>query len=203
MESLNKREDHRVEVPASLVRELAVWFCPEKEVIRLGVAELGMPHLTLSRLGAGRIALSDLSIRGMGIHMDLPQDLATRLMAAKTCFTYMQLSDSSVDDPYGVLSVFTYNLLAHVDRVDNGLFLGVRFVRFAVGSRLEKTLEFLDAQCCGVSALARWCDNLDRGTHVLPGRHDAGLDMDHLLEEVKLALAPTPGMEEFHARPHP
>jgi hypothetical protein len=58
-----------------------------------------------------------------------------------------------------------------------------------VGSRLEKTLEFLDAQACGVTALARWCDNVARGAMAEPGRHRAGLDMDHLLEEVEAALA--------------
>jgi hypothetical protein len=200
MESSNRRADYRVEVPASLVRELAIWSCPGKDILRLGAAELGLPHLVMSRLGAGSVTLSDLSIRGMGIHVDLPHDVTSKLLAAKACFTYLQLLDSSFEDPYGILSIFTYCNLVRVAHVDGRLFLGVRFVRFAVGSRLEKALEFLDAQCCGVTALARWCDNLARGAHVMPDRHDVGLDLDHLLEEVELALAHSrkPGEETAH-----
>lgn len=189
MESSNRRADYRVAVPDSLVRELAVWFCPQKEYMRLGAAELGRPHLTMSMLGSGRMILTDLSIRGLGMHAVLHQDVVAQFLSAKACFTYLQLWDPTADDPYGVLSVFTYNNLVRVAEKDGGLILGARFVRFAVGSRLEKTLEFLDAQVCGVSALARWCDNVARGVHVEPGHHYGGLDMDNLLAEVETATS--------------
>jgi hypothetical protein len=148
----------------------------------------------MSMLGSGRIALTDLSIRGLGMHAILPQDIAAQFLSAKTCFTYLQLWDPTADDPFGVLSVFTYNNLVRVAEKDEGLIIGARFVRFAVGSRLEKALEFLDAQVCGVSALARWCDNVARGVHVEPGHHYCGLDMDNLLAEIETATS-TPGEE--------
>lgn len=189
MESSNKRTDYRVEVPASYVRELAVWFCPPGEYVRLGAVELGRPHLTMSKLGSGRMTLTDLSIRGLGMHAVLPPEVSARLLSAKDCFTYVKLWDPSADDPYGVLSVFTYNQLVRVAEKDDGLFLGARFLRFAVGSRFEKALDFLDAQACGVTALTRWCDNIARGVASMPGRHNDGLDMDNLLAEVEAALA--------------
>ena len=165
--------------------------------MRLGVAELGRPHLTMSMLGSGRMTLTDLSIRGLGMHTALPTDVTAQFLSAKACFLYLQFWDPTADDPYGVLSVFTYNNLVRVAEKDGGLFLGARFVRFAVGSRLEKTLEFLDAQVCGVSALARWCDNIARGVHVEPGHHYGGLDMDNLLAEIETAAgAPSEQGEE-------
>jgi hypothetical protein len=146
----------------------------------------------MSMLGSGRMALTDLSTRGLGMVAVLPPAGMAQFLSAKACFTYLQLWDPTADDPYGVLSVFTYNNLVRVAEKDGGLFLGARFVRFAVGSRLEKTLEFLDAQVCGVSALARWCDNVARGIHVEPGHHYGGLDMDNLLAEIETATS-TPG----------
>lgn len=189
MEASNRRADFRVEVPPVFLNELAIWFCQEKDYVRLSAAELGRPHLTLTRLGSGRMIVSDLSIRGMGLNVALPPQATAKLTSAKACFIYLQLADPTADDPYGILSVFTYSALVRVAPRDDGIFLGARFVRFAVGSRLEKTLEFLDAQSCGVTALARWCDNVARGAMAEPGRHRAGLDMDHLLEEVEAALA--------------
>lgn len=189
MDSTNRRADYRVEVPGGFVRELAVWFCPEKDYLRLAAAELGRPHLTLGTLGSGRMTLSDLSIRGMGMHAILPREETDRFLAAKACFTYLKLWDPTTQDPFGVLSVFTYNRLLRVAAQDEGLFLGVRFERFAVGSRLDKTLEFLDAKSVGVMALARWCDNLARGVQIPQSRHGGGLDMDNLLAEVEHALA--------------
>jgi len=191
VESSNRRADYRVAVPDSLVRKLAVWFCPQKEYKRLGAVELGRPHLTMSTLGSGRMILTDLSIRGLGMYAVLSQDIADQFLSAKTCFTYLQLWDPTADDPFGVLSVFTYNNLARVAEKDEGLIIGARFVRFAVGSRLEKALDFLDAQVCGVSALARWCDNIARGVQLEPGRHYCGLDMDNLLAEIETVTGAT------------
>jgi len=189
VEASNRRADFRVEVPPVFLNELAIWFCREKDYVRLSASELGRPHLTLTRLGSGSMTVSDLSIRGMGMHVTLPPQATAKLTSAKACFIYLQLADPTADDPYGILSVFTYSALVRVASREDGIFLGARFVRFAVGSRLEKTLEFLDAQSCGVTALARWCDNVARGAMAEPGRHRAGLDMDHLLEEVEAALA--------------
>lgn len=189
MDSSNRRVDYRVEVPGEFVRELAVWFCPEKNYVRLTAAELGRPHLTLGTLGSGRMTLSDLSIRGMGMHAVLPREETDKFLAAKACFTYLKLWDPTAQEPFGVLSVFTYNSLLRVAAQDEGLFLGIRFERFAVGSRLDKALEFLDAKSVGVTALARWCDNLARGGQFHQGRSRGGLDMENLLSEVEHALA--------------
>ena len=186
--SSDKRTDYRVEVPASFVRELAVWFCPLRDYVRISASELGRPHLTLSKLSGGRMTLSNLSIRGFGMHVILPPQVTATLLSAKACCTYLQLWDPTAEDPYGVLSVFTYNHLVRVLEKDGGLSLGGRFMRFAVGSKIEKALDFLDAQSCGVTALARWCDNIARGVHVEPGRHYGGMDLDNLLVEVENAL---------------
>jgi len=199
MESSNRRADYRVEVPSVYVREIAVWFCPRKEYMRLSAAELGMPHLLSSRLGPGRMALSDLSIRGFGLLASIPQEAIDKLLSVKACFSYIQLWDPSTEDPYGVLSVFTYNELVRVADKDGALFLGARFMRFAVGSRLEKCLDFLDANTCGVSALAHWCDNLSRGGSVEPGHKSKGLDMDNLLTEIKTALADPGQVDEVNS----
>ncbi|MFP5220702.1 MAG: hypothetical protein ACLGSA_00275 [Acidobacteriota bacterium] len=189
MEGSNRRTDYRVAVPEAYLRELAIWFCPARDYIRLGAAELGRPHLSLSKLGQGRIVLMDLSIRGLGLHASLPSDAVSRLLESKTCFVYLKLWDPSIEDPYGELSVFTYNQLTRVAQTSGGLFLGSHFLRFAVGSRLDKALEFLDAKACGVSHLAHWCDNILRGGFSGPVRPCGGLDMDNLLAEIETALA--------------
>lgn len=189
MEALNRREDYRVEVPAASVREIALWFTPERELKRLAACDLGRPHLTLSRLGPGRMTLTDLSIRGFGLLLALPEEAVQKLLGAKACMTYVQLWDQSAEDPHGVLSVFTYNLLARVAPKDGNLFLGVRFKRFAVASRLDKSLDFLDAGVCGVTALTHWCDNVARGAKAGPGRRGGGLDLDNLLTEIEAELA--------------
>lgn len=189
MQSSNRRTDYRVAVPEAYLRELAIWFCPGRDYVRLSAAELGRPHLALSKMGKGSFVLMDLSIRGLGLHATLPPEVASKLLAAKTCFIYLKLWDPSVDDPYGELSVFTYNQLTRVAQTDSGLLLGSHFLRFAVGSRLEKTLEFLDARTCGVSHLAHWCDNILRGGFSGTNRFCSGLDMDNLLDEIEAALA--------------
>jgi hypothetical protein len=188
-ESSKNRADYRVAVPEAYLKELAVWTCPAREYVRLSAADLGPPHLALSRLGAGRLVLQDLSIRGLGLLANLPDGAPDVLSTAGTCFFYLQLWDPSAEDPYGTLSVFTYSQLVQTAQTPHGLFLGARFLRFAVGSRLEKALEFLDAQSCGVSTLARWCDNILRGGFAGPGRPCGGLDLDNLLAEIDLSLA--------------
>jgi len=188
VQSSNRRTDYRVAVPEAYLRELAIWFCPGRDYVRLSAAELGRPHLSLSKMGKGSFVLMDLSIRGLGLHATLPPEVVSKLLAAKTCFIYLKLWDPSADDPYGELSVFTYNQLTRVAQTDGGLFLGSHFLRFAVGSRLEKALEFLDAKSCGVTHLARWCDNILRGGFSGPARPCGGLDMDNLLAEIEAAL---------------
>jgi len=188
VQSSNRRTDYRVAVPEAYLRELAIWFCPGRDYVRLSAAELGRPHLCLSKMGKGSFVLMDLSIRGLGLHAALPPEVASKLLAAKTCFIYLKLWDPSADDPYGDLSVFTYNQLTRVAQTEGGLLLGSHFLRFAVGSRLEKALDFLDARSCGVSHLAHWCDNILRGGFSGTARYCSGLDMDNLLAEIEAAL---------------
>ncbi|GFK94155.1 hypothetical protein NNJEOMEG_01995 [Fundidesulfovibrio magnetotacticus] len=184
----NRRADYRVEVPASHLRELALWPGPAEEHVRVTPACLGRPRLTLSRLGHGRLLLTDLSIRGLGMLLHLRPEDAEWLRQARKVYIYLQLWDPTHDDPFGVLSVFTSCHLVRVADTPRGLFAGARFLRFAVGSRLEKALEFLDARMAGVTALARWCDNIARGEQPVAERRYPGLDLDNLLAEIENAL---------------
>ncbi len=185
----NRRTDHRVGVPENYVREIALWFCADNEPLRLSLEELGRPHLRLSKLGSGRMVLSDVSVRGLGLTLALPQQVVEGLLAAKAMHVYLQLWDPSADAPGGLLSIFAFCHLVRVAPGTDGLFLGARFKRFAIPSKHDKSMDFLDATRCGINDLARWCDNLDRGvlfeTHLASG----GLDMDNLLAEVENTLA--------------
>ena len=195
MQDEQRRSDFRVAVPEGSVRELALWFCPDRDFVRLSVAELGQPELALTRLGSGRMAVADLSIRGMGLLVDFPQLFMDRLVELDGLLAYLQLWDPSAEDPHGVLSVFVHCHLARLAPKDDGYFLGTRFVRFAVASRHEKAMEFRDAERCGVGDLARWCDNVARGLTFTGSRPLGGLDMDHLLAEIAApgdAAAPEP-----------
>lgn len=187
MDDVNRRTEYRVVVPGDFLREAAVWFCPEEEYVRLDVSRLGPPDIVFSRIEPGLMVLTDLSIRGFGLRLKLPEQVLARMQSEKNCFTWLQLWDPGIEDPYGVLSVFTYNQLSHAQEEDGTLVLGGEFVRFAVGSHFDKTLDFLDAQTCGVSALAHWCDNIARGLRPEPGGQYAGLDLDNLLVEVENA----------------
>ena len=185
----NRRADHRVTVPENYVREIALWFCAEKEHLRLNLEELGRPHLRLTTLGAGRMLLSDVSVRGMGLTLALPPQVVQGLLPAKAMRVYLKLWDPTADAPDGVLSVFAYCQLVRVAAVASGLFLGARFTRFAIPSKYDKSLEFLDATRCGINDLARWCDNIDRGVVFEAELAKGGLDMDNLMPELENALA--------------
>lgn len=184
----NRRADFRIGVPAQYVRQMAVWTCADLSPLRLGLAELGTPLLLLAKREAAPVSLLDISIQGLGLSVAPSHPGVEALVKAEACHIYLKLWDPSVDQPYGVLSVFTSNRIVRVARRENALFLGTRFVRFAVGSRLEKELEFLDAQVCGVTALAHWCDNLSRGEFAHPGQARTGLDLDNLLAELSYVL---------------
>jgi len=183
-----QRADYRVEVPATSVREVAFWPCADSAYARLDILDLGLPSATLSGLGPERLSLCDLSIHGLGLTIDPPGEMRPSLVQGATCFTWLQLWDTSPANPYGVLSLFTLNRMCSVSPRDERLFLGLRFLRFALGSKREKTLEFRNAQQGGVPLLARWCDNLLRGaaSHE-PGHQSGGLDLDNLLDEIEHA----------------
>jgi len=185
----NRRADFRIGVPAHYVRQLAVWPSAGAAMIRLSLADLGAPLMACAAGPDGAMRLMDISVQGLGLCVKLPHPCADILEKAAFCHTYLKLWDPSLEDPYSVLSVFTCNRIMRVVRRDGWLLVGARFMRFAVGSRLEKELEFLDAQICGVSVLARWCDNLARGEFSHPGQARTGLDLDNLLAELSYVLA--------------
>jgi len=185
----NRRADHRTPVPGTYVREIALWFCAEEGHLRLRLEDLGRPHLRLTKLGTGRMALSDVSVRGMGLTLSLPPQVVQGLLGAKAMHAYLQLWDPTADNPTGVLSVFAYCHLVRVAPVSEGLFLGARFTRFAVPSNHDKSMDFLDATRCGINDLAHWCDNIDRGVIFEAGLAAGGLDMDNLMAEVENALS--------------
>lgn len=187
----NRRTDHRVTVPGNYVREIALWFCADEEHLRLSLEELGRPHLRLTKLGSGRMVLSDVSVRGMGLTLALPPQVVQGLLPAKAMRAYLQLWDPTSDAPGGVLSIFAFCQLTRVAAVSDGLFLGARFRRFAIPSKHDKSMDFLDATRCGINDLARWCDNIDRGVVFEAKLANGGLDMDNLLAEVENALAAT------------
>ncbi|WP_243312143.1 hypothetical protein [Fundidesulfovibrio agrisoli] len=185
----NRRADFRIGVPAHYVRQMAAWTCADLAPLRLGLARLGSPLLLQSKREEAAVRLLDISIQGLGLSIDPSHPGVEALVKAEACHIYLKLWDPSVDQPYGVLSVFTSNRIVRVVRREDRLLLGTRFVRFAVGSRLEKELEFLDAQVCGVTALAHWCDNLSRGEFANPGEARTGLDLDNLLAELSYVLS--------------
>jgi len=113
---------------------------------------------------------------------------AEPLRRARACSVYFKLWDPVLDDPDNVLSVFTSCRLVSMTEQDGFLLFGASFKRFAVGSRFEKALEFLDASAAGVAALAPWCDNLVRGTLPHAERRQPGLDLDNLLSEIHNSL---------------
>ena len=182
------RSDYRVAVPPSYLRELALWLDPLVGRTRIPIACLGPPLLTLSRLGHARLSLTDLSVRGLGMMVKPGPEESALLLQAEACCIYFQLWDPSLDDPDQVLSVFTSCGLVNRSEADGFLLFGASFRRFAVGSRFEKALEFLDARPAGVAALAPWCDNLVRGALPQGERRHPGLDLDKLLTEIHTAL---------------
>lgn len=197
MEESNRRMDYRVPVPGELIQELALWACPREDYVRLGIEDLGRPALALSAQPSGSMSVSDLSIRGMALQLALSEPSTAPLEGAQALFAYLRLSDPDAYDPDGVLSVFVYCTPVRSVRQDGALFLALRFLRFAVASRQDKSLDFLDAQACGVNALARWCDNVARGLFRPEALLRPGLDMDNLLGEIEHALAaPEDGREE-------
>ncbi|WP_243438609.1 hypothetical protein [Fundidesulfovibrio soli] len=193
MTSDNRRADFRIGVPAHYVRQMAVWPCADLSPLRLGLTGLGAPLLLQAKREEAAVRLLDISIQGLGLCVDPSLPGVEALVEAAACHIYLKLWDPSVEQPYGVLSVFTSNRIVRVVRREDALFLGTRFVRFAVGSRMEKALEFLDAQVCGVSALAHWCDNLSRGGFAHPGQARNGLDLDNLLAELSYVIASAGG----------
>lgn len=189
----NRRADFRIHVPPRYVRQVAVWPCTESGAIRLPLERLGHPAILCTPHRPCPLEIQDISIQGLGLLMHASDAQAPPLAEGSFCHIYLQLWDPAADDPYRVLSVFTRNRVARVASLADGTFVGTRFVRFAVGSRLEKELEFLDAEVCGVNALARWCDNITRGEFIEhPGEARNGLDLDNLLAELSYVLAGDP-----------
>lgn len=194
------RSDHRIPVPEGYVREIALWFCEQKDYLRLRLEDLGRPDLRLTKLGSGRMVLFDVTVRGMGLSLEPAPESVQGILSAQAMHAYLQLWDPTTDDPNGVLSVFAHCRLAKVEPIADRLTLGVRFMRFAIASTHDKSLDFLDATRCGINDLARWCDNIDRGVIFEAELAGGGLDMDNLLAEVENVL--TPGAPESNAAPH-
>lgn len=189
------RSDFRVVVPADLIREVAAWFAPEPQSARLPVVALGNPHLRYSMLGPTRMAVTDLSIKGLGLRLTLPERMLLRMSGVKHMFLFMQLWDPSADDPHGLLTTFISCQVKRAVIEHESLLLGALFSRFAVGSHHEKALEFLDAKRCGVSELAAWCDKVSRGVTYRGDTEHPGLDIENLLAEVDRAQRRPPTSE--------
>lgn len=185
MENAALRADYRIVVPPGYVRQLALWFCADKDYYRLEVRELGRPDLAMALLDSGLLTVSDLSIRGVGLDLSLPFAEAEKFQQGGTLFLFLKLWDPLAEDPSSLLSVFTFCRLMRVESKETHLSLGLRFERFAQGSKNEKALEFRDARRCGVSDLTRWCDNLARGAFRQAELASKGLDLDNLLAEVE------------------
>lgn len=183
------RSDFRVVVPADLIREVAVWFAPEPQGVRLAVTALGHPHLRHSMLGPTRMAVTDLSIRGLGLRLTLPERMLLRLSGLKHMFVYLQLWNPSADDPHGLLTTFISCQIKRAVIEHESLLLGSVFSLFAVGAHHEKSLEFLDAKRFGVTELAGWCDKVSRGVTYRGDTEHPGLDIENLLAEVERALS--------------
>ena len=199
MAQASLRSDFRVGVPGEYIREVALWACKPLEYLRLDVSALGRPHLRYTLLGPERMGVTDLSIRGMGLRLTLPDRILARVQSIQTVFAYFQLWDPSVDDPHGLLTIFTYCMVKRVAPSPDGVLLGITFSRFAVGSRHEKALEFLDAERFGVTELASWCDKVSRGLSFRGDPDYPGLSLENLLAEVEEAHSKAPTSQRENA----
>ena len=187
MSSKATRSDYRVPVPPGYVRELALWYCQDKKYYRMDVQVLGHPDIVANKMCADILKVNDLSIRGMGL--DLRISCEAKFQQGQTLFVYLKLWDPLGEAINSLLSIFTFSRLMRLETNDLILSLGLRFESFAQGSNFEKALEFRDATRWGISDLARWCDNLARGSFTQAEQASKGLDLDNLLAEIE-ALRP-------------
>lgn len=184
-----EREDLRIEFPPEYLLSLAVWARPCQTYYRASLEFLGRPDL-LMRQGVGdALSILDISCKGMMLRFESDSARFEIDPAKSGVFVYLQLRDPWGESPLQRLSLFFYCRVAMLRRETGALLLGLEFLRQGLGSKLEKSLDFLNVEKYGVDDVQRWRNELLRQQLPQASTPQRGLDVDYLLEELEGLLS--------------
>ncbi|MGJ3522958.1 hypothetical protein ACR4XJ_07970 [Nitratidesulfovibrio sp. D1] len=193
MDESERRNNYRVDAPAGFLREAALWYGRDGAGGRLTLEDLGAPDV-LGLAGAGGIALTDVSTRGLRLRLDEGAAHCLRLVPESgppggVLYVYLKLMSPAPGAETRYCTLFLGTRVTHVEHAPGAVLLGLHITSRGVPERAEKAFRMFDTGRYGVKELTRWCDEVARmGRGLLPAP-SPGLDLEHLLAEIDAAHA--------------
>ncbi|WP_233489660.1 hypothetical protein [Solidesulfovibrio fructosivorans] len=184
---MERRAEKRVHPPVDVVLDFALWPADTVVPSKLPLAALRPP--TACRGRGQALILADVASIGLGIRIEGPAGLLSRLHRLDALYIYLKLREYRPMTANAALSLFFHVKIAWADLEPGSLTLGLRVLHLGRGAASEKSLEFLDVRGFGVKELAGWIDALCRdnlGPEAVT--QASGVHLDTLLAEPELTL---------------
>jgi hypothetical protein len=179
-----ERTDLRIDFPPGYLKTMAIWLRPVGRYLRASLESLGQPDFRMQNGVGDALSIVDISCKGAMLRVESPPCEMQIDTATIGVFLYLQLYDPWCTEAQQRLSLFFYCRIAMARREEGALCVGVEFLRRGIGSKLEKSLDFLNVEKYGVDDLMRWCNDILRQQLPQAAPPQRGLDLDCLLEEL-------------------
>lgn len=195
MDEAERRNNYRVDAPPGFLREVALWSGRNGADGRLTLEDLGAPDV-LGLAGAGGIALTDVSTRGLRLRLSVEVAQCLGLMSEGRMradlptvglHVYLKLLSPIVGAPDRNYTLFLGARVTHGEHVPGAVLLGLHITSRGVPEKAEKAFRMFDVGRYGVKELTRWCDEVARMGRGLQPAPSPGLDLEHLLAELDAA----------------
>lgn len=181
---LDQRRSLRVSPPASLVREIAVWFAPPCAEPTLALADLGMPDLVSMRCST-TLRIFDISAVGMRLSIDKSVFPTVNQIKCGHCYVYLKLM-TPLPGKNTLRCLLLGVKLMGLASDEKSIHLRCQIVTRAQPAGASKSFSLFKIEKVGIKEISVWCDEISRmGRGILPPI-TCCMDMENLLVEVFL-----------------
>ena len=180
-----RRQSFRIDPPAALVKELAIWFMSEAQDRTLTLEALGFPHI-LSINATNDIKIINISSLGLKVAVPREQLPPVHLIKCGHCYVYLKLR-SPIPGKCNMQCLMVGLTLLGVSEVDGLVHFRGKITSRAMAAHSSKSFLLFNVERFGVKELSVWCKEIARmGRGILPPI-SVGLDMEYVLAEIAMA----------------
>lgn len=181
---IDRRRSLRINPPANLVKEVALWFMPLGSDPTLALADLGVPHLLAVRCSA-KIRIFDISAVGMRLAIDKSVFPAVHQIKSGYCYAYLKLM-TPLPGKNTLRCLLLGMKFMGLSSDETSIHLRCKIVRRAQPVGASKSFSLFKTEKVGIKEISVWCDEIARmGRGILPPI-SCCLDMENLLVEIFL-----------------
>lgn len=180
----DRRRSLRINPPANLVKEVAVWFRPLCTEPTLALADLGVPDLLSMRCPA-KVRIFDISAMGMRLAIDKAVFPTAHQIKSGYCYVYLKLL-TPLPGKNTLRCLLLGMKFMGLSSDEKSIHLRCQIVMRAQPAGVSKSFSLFKTEKVGIKDISVWCDEITRmGRGILPPITQC-LDMENLLVEVFL-----------------